>query len=191
MIADVTRSCCADSELGVVGCAVRIALCPVVAPQAIGSGRSLSVEQSVSVLHFQEALVRSIHIGIVRLLFKKTEILVVDGRQLRVVRRSFEGHQRIFPTVVAKTRSNRIISVRVALIDVELSDVPITEEVVAVAHILHALEALRVVRHDLVKHVFQSGCGGFVLCFCKSLRELRISTPVVAGHVQVVFPIHQ
>ena len=168
MIANVTGARCADSELGVVGRAVGIALGSVVTPKAIRFRRSLAIEQGVSVLHFQETLIRPIHIGIVCLLIKETEILVIDGRQFRVVRRSFERHQCVFPPIVAETRSNRIISVRVALVYVELSNVSVAEEVVAVAHVLHALETLRVVRHDLIKDIFQRGGFGFTGCFSQT-----------------------
>ena len=70
MITDVTGARCADSELRVVGGAVGISLGAIVAPKAIRCRRSLAVEQGVSVLHFQQALVRPIHIGVIRLLIE-------------------------------------------------------------------------------------------------------------------------
>ena len=151
----------------------------------------MAVEQGVTVLYRQQALIRSIFCRVVWLVVEEAEVLVVDRRQFRVVRRRGEGHERVLPSVVHEAGARWVVAVRVALVDVKRTDVAVAEEVVAVAEVLHALEALRVIGHHLVEDILQGRGVCIVFAFYEALGKLGVGAPVESGHVQVVFPVHQ
>ena len=151
----------------------------------------MAVQQGVSVLYRQQTLVRSVFCRVVRFVVEEAEVLVVDGREFWIMRGRSEGHERVLPSIVHEAGTGWVVSIRVPLVDVELADVAVAEEVIAVAQVLHTLEALRVVGHDLVEDVLQGGGVCVVFAFYKALGKLGVGAPVEAGHVQVVFPVHQ
>ena len=199
VVSNVTRTGRTHTELLVVEDVVAVALRAHVAPQAVGAGRVLAIQQRVAVLHLQQAGVRAWfeHHCVARSksdgwgVVEQREELRVDRRQLRVVLRSVEGHEGVLPSVVDIATRSFVVAVAVLLEDVKLADVAVAEEVVAVADVLALEVALAVVGHDGVEDVLQSTAASFPFFVHKALRELHVSAPVEARRLVVVLPVHQ
>ncbi len=132
MVPDVTRTRHAHPELGVAADLVAVALGSVVAPQAIGGRRYLTIQKSIAVLHLQQALIGTVVPRIVGLVIKQLEVLVVDSGQLRIVRRADERHQRVLPTVVDETARGGVVLVGVPVVYIKCTHMTVTEEAVFV-----------------------------------------------------------
>ena len=191
MVPNVRRACRTDAELTVVADVVRVALGAEVAPQPVSRVGGLAVQQRVSVLDGQQALVRAIHEGVVGLAFKEVEVLVVDGRQLGIVGRWGVCHKGVLPSVVDEATREVVVFVAVLLVHVECAHVTVLEEVVAVAGVLALEVALGVVCHDAVEDVLQSSGRAGLFLVGKALGEFHVSPPIQAGGLVVVLPIHQ
>ena len=199
MVSNVTRTGRTHTELLVVEDVVAVALRAHIAPQAVGAGRVLAIQQRVAVLHFQKAGVgawfehhcvagsKGDGWGVV----EQREELRIDCRQLRVVGGGIEGHERVLPSVVDVASRSVVVAVAVLLEHVKLADVTVAEEVVSVADVLALEVALAVVGHDGVEDVLQSTAASFPFFVHKALRELHVSAPVEARRLVVVLPVHQ